>query len=72
MHENNRDAELSWLIESPTDWIGAKAIANQVAIEDGGLVLEERTEGTWTSRWHDWQDVVGSATKFRTTGMVDA
>ena len=55
------NTELSWLIESPKDWIESKATANQVAIEDGGLVLKAGTEGTWTSKWHNWQDVVGSA-----------
>ena len=54
------NTELSWLIESPKDWIEAKAAANQVAIEDGGLVLKARAEGTWTSKWHNWQDIVGS------------
>ena len=39
------NTELSWLIESPKDWIEAKTAANQVAIEDGGLVLKARAEG---------------------------
>ena len=54
------NTELSWLIESPKDWIEAKAAANQVAIEDGGLVLKARADGSWTSKWHNWQDIVGS------------
>jgi len=58
MYENNRNAEQSWSIESPDDWMQAQALAKKVTIQDGKLVLEGAGEGWWTSKWHVWTDGV--------------
>ena len=60
-HKGNGNAEQSWSIEAPTDWMQAQALANKVTIQDGSLALEAAVKGQWTSTWHDWPDVVDSA-----------
>ena len=54
-------AEEPWVIKSPADWKKAQASAKGITVADDTLVLDRATEGQWTSKWHSWQGMVGSA-----------
>ncbi len=53
--------ELSWSIDSSSEWKQDTVTASGVGIRDDRLVLGESSKGTWKSRWHDWPNVVEAA-----------
>ncbi len=56
-------AQEPWSIESFADWAQAKDSANNVATQEGTLVLDSEgaSQGQWTSKWHNWHGTVDSA-----------
>ena len=48
-----------WSLASSGDWTGAEASAQNMS--SGTIALDFAGEGRWTSKWHDWQEMVDSA-----------
>lgn len=55
------DSRQTWFLDRVSDWREHEASSEGVAVEEGGQVLKDATEGVWTSKWHEWSDQIGSA-----------